>query len=527
MITLLEKNQTPSEENIWKAILGKKAIAVYEKGKLLGPKELVEPLKILILEKQFLREQFDDPVSLKTHILNNEIHIEITNKSAEPVSGNLRIQASNGISIEGFPESLQITLTPAENKILIYKLKCRASACGKDLPIGIRFDIHGKQIRALTHLNLPSPIEIHPLIFDQPGKIQYPVTLFNYTNQDPYIELSINSKQRNQLIHQDTKSVSLKSWQKTISSFDFNLDEGDYSIAVSALGVTKTAEIAVRSQNSPVNVSQSDLNGDGIPEIILENSKIKTTLLLFGGRVIEYIVKERDENLLFKLWPEKPPWAGTPRGIRAFYPWGGLEEFTGYPYIGGHVIFKYEIIEASGTRGRVRLWANIHGSKIEKIISIYGDSELLEVRYAMNDLVPSITVIGINPLIEIGSSTGPEDVYYFPSDKLEERRPELERYYGDMFFLREGWAAGYDTEMDISLIIGYPVNDAMFMHLWNNHPNNTPTPYYYTELQPWLKIKPQTTTYFSYYLFGQSGNWKAALENFKSLGVLTRVGGEK
>ena len=90
-----------------------------------------------------------------------------------------------------------------------------------------------------------------------------------------------------------------------------------------------------------------------------------------------------------------------------------------------------------------------------------------------------------------------------------------------MFFLKEGWAAGYDTKMDISLLIGYPVNDAMFLHLWNNHPNNTPTPYYYTELQPWLKIKPSTTTYFTYYLFGQSGNWQAALEKFRNLGVVT------
>ena len=212
-----------------------------------------------------------------------------------------------------------------------------------------------------------------------------------------------------------------------------------------------------------------------------------------------------------------------PRGVRAFYPWGGLEEFTGYPYIGGHIVFKYEILEDSGMRGRVRLWANIHGSKIEKIISLYGDSELLEVRYAMDEIVPSITIIGINPLIEIGPSTGPEDVYYFPAENLEERRPVLDRYYGDMFFLKEGWAAGYDTDMDISLIIGYPVNDALFMHLWNNHPNNTPTPYYYTELQPWLKIKPHTTTYFSYYLFGQSGDWKAVLENFRQLGLVTKV----
>ncbi len=523
MIVFHEKNNPITEDNIWKAILDKKAVALFERGKLVGPKTLVDPLKILMLEKQFLREQFGNPVTLQAEVTQGEMNVTLQNKSTETVSGTLRFQVAGDIKIGEKTEPISITLSPSESKNLNFNLNCSASACGKDLPVGIIFNTSDKQVRALTHFEIPSAVEIHPLIFDQPGEIHYPVTLYNYSDDIPSVELSIYSKQKNKIVYHDKKTLSVKKWQKVISAFDFNLEEGEYTVSVSALGDKKQAEISIQSQSGQVNVSKSDLDGDGIPEIVMENSKIKATLLLFGGRVIEYIVKERDENLLFKLWPQKPPWAGTPRGVRAFYPWGGLEEFTGYPYIGGHIVFKYEILEASGTRGRVRLWANIHGSKIEKIISLYGDSELLEVRYAMDEIVPSITIIGINPLIEIGPSTGPEDVYYFPAKKLEERRPVLDRYYGDMFFLKEGWAAGYDTEMDISLIVGYPVNDAMFMHLWNNHPNNTPTPYYYTELQPWLKIKPKTTTYFSYYLFGKSGDWKTALEKFRQLGVLTKV----
>jgi len=435
----------------------------------------------------------------------------------------LKFQVSADITIGEDSGPLSISLAPAETKSLKLYLNASPSACGNDLPVGILFETQNNQVRALTHFQVPFPVEMHPLIFDQPGMIHYPVTLFNYSNESPKVELKIYSRRTNEIVYEDHKTVSADKWQKVISGFDFSLEAGEYDVYVSSLGVTKKSKISIMSQTGSVKVSEKDLNHDGIPEIIMENSQIKATLLLFGGRVIEYIVKNRDENLLFKLWPQKPPWAGTPRGVRAFYPWGGLEEFTGYPYIGGHIVFKYEIIEDSGKRGRVRLWANVHGSKIEKIISLYGENELLEVRYAMDDIVPSITVIGINPLIEIGPSTGPEDVYYFPADKLEQRRPEMGRYYGDMFFLKEGWAAGYDTEMDISLVIGYPVNDAMFMHLWNNHPNNTPTPYYYTELQPWLKIKPQTTTYFSYYLYGKSGNWKEALEDFRNLGLVTKV----
>jgi hypothetical protein len=140
----------------------------------------------------------------------------------------------------------------------------------------------------------------------------------------------------------------------------------------------------------------------------------------------------------------------------------------------------------------------------------------------MDEMTPTLNVIGINPLFEIGPSTGPEDRYYFPEEELVETVPELERYYGRGVFAKEGWAAGYDTELDISLLIGYPVNDAIYLHLWNNHPNNTPTPYYYTELQPWLELKHGTTTYFTYYVYGNEGPWEPLVEAFRKLGLVSK-----
>jgi hypothetical protein len=522
MILFLDKNEVLNEQNIWQAITGKQSVALFDNGQMLGPETLCDPLKILWLEKEYLEKQFDSRLTIKGHLVDNEVIISIQNRTNEAVSGTIQFQVSPDVIIGKNSEPLSLILPATETRELKFPVHCKPAACGRDIPIGIIFKTGKIQVRTLTHFEVPHAVEIHPLIFDVPGRINYPVTVFNYTNKDPLLRLEIYSQKSNKLIHSTNKTITLNQWQKMISGFEFSLDEGEYNVRVRTLGTVCEGKISIKSPNGLVHVYEDDHNDDGIPEIVMDNSKIKATLLLFGGRVIEYIVKSNNENLLFKLWPKKPPWADEPRGVRAFYPYGGLEEFTGYPYIGGHIVFKHEIIESSGVRGRVRLWANIHGSKIEKIITLFGDSELLEVRYAMNDIVPSITVIGINPLIEIGPSTGPEDIYYFPADNLEQRRPLLERYYGDMFFLNEGWAAGYDTKMDISLVIGYPVNDAMFMHLWNNHPDNTPTPYYYTELQPWLKVKPETTTYFSYYLFGQTGPWKRALENFRQLGLVTK-----
>ena len=60
------------------------------------------------------------------------------------------------------------------------------------------------------------------------------------------------------------------------------------------------------------------------------------------------------------------------------------------------------------------------------------------MRYSLNEMDPSLHVIGINPLIEIGPSTGPEDDYIFPEKTLVHRSPVLDRYYGAACFLEEG-----------------------------------------------------------------------------------------
>ncbi|NLP10018.1 hypothetical protein GX408_06420 [bacterium] len=323
-------------------------------------------------------------------------------------------------------------------------------------------------------------------------------------------------------VHAETLVEDLRPWRKKIVRRILDLPQGDYAAVVSASGDTVRGQIAIRRFKGSATVHEEDLNQDGVPEIVLENQKVKATILLTGGRIIEYIIKSRNENLLFKLWPQTPPWHGEPRGALAFYPYGGLEEFIGYPYIAGHINYQYKIVRANGNFVRVELWANVHGSKIAKTITLPAEGQVLEVRYSFDEMDPSLHVIGINPLIEIGPSTGPEDVYIFPEKTLVSRRPVLDRYYGAACFLEQGWAVGYDTQMDVSLLIGYPVNDAIYLHMWNNHPDNTPTPYYYTELQPWLAIKPLTTTYFSYYLLGHDGDWSTALEAFTKLGLLTK-----
>ena len=269
-------------------------------------------------------------------------------------------------------------------------------------PMGINLLI------VFANLDVPNAVEQNPLIFDIPGTIDYPVTVWNYTDDSKVdINIEVKNNANGNIVFSKKDYIRVKKWKYNTMNFSIPLTEGDYTATSTALGVSRKGQISIRNEKATASIHTEDLNNDGIPEIVMENSKIRATILLFGGRVIEYILKSRNENMLFKLWPNKPPWDQKPEGRRAFYPYGGLEEFIGYPTIEGHIVFNYKILKDKGDYVRVKVWANIHGSKIEKIITLYGESELLEVRYAFSDMDESIRVIGVNPLVGIGKSTGP------------------------------------------------------------------------------------------------------------------------
>lgn len=525
MVLFLEKDERLDDSAIVNAILEKRAVAVFSNGSLLGPKKLCDPLRILLLDGEYLEREFVEHLSVDARVVEGSLEVTVRNRTAKALDGTLTFKTPQGIRLGENVRAMQLALEPYEVRRLRLTIDCDALASGKENPIAVILDTPTGARRALARFDFPRPVEIHPLVLEAPGRFSYPLTVWNYSPQrEVDAELRIVPTDGGAPVHTGRLQLTAPRWEKAVGEFDLRLEEGDYVAKVSALGVTAEGTIAVRAQQGEASVHETDENGDGIPEIVMENSQVRAMILLFGGRVIEYTVKSKDENLLFKLWPDKPPRAGKPGGVRAFYPYGGLEEFIGYPFIGGHIVYKYEVEKAEGTCVRVRVWANIHGSRIEKTLTLFADSPVLEARYALDDMTRSINVIGINPLVEIGPSTGPEDLYFFPTgpSEMTQKSPELERYYGATLFLEEGWAAGYDPEEDVSLVVGYPVNDAMLMHMWNNHPNNTPTPYYYTELQPWLGIKHETTTYFSYYLYGQEGDWKPALKGFRGLGLVSQ-----
>jgi hypothetical protein len=305
-------------------------------------------------------------------------------------------------------------------------------------------------------------------------------------------------------------------------SFDLKVPAGSYNVKVSALGLENLSQLGVGAATGAPSLHETDLNGDGIMEYVMENDSVRVTLLATGARVIEYFVKSRNDDVLFKLWPEKPIDDKRPFRKRGYYPYGGFEDFLGQGSMETHKIYDVEVLKKEGDYVRVKMTADYFGNKLEKIFTLYGNTPLLEIQFALTFKNPEANVIGPQPILQIGATHGPEDLFTVPEkDGMHEYRMKPEKYYGRLFHLKEGWNAGYDTKEDITFVGAYPVTEPLFLHMWMNHPSNGEAHYYYAEFQPWVPIYQKSTMYFSYYIWGAGGPWQNGVKALRERNLIT------
>ena len=166
--------------------------------------------------------------------------------------------------------------------------------------------------------------------------------------------------------------------------------------------------------------------------------------------------------------------------------------------------------------------ADYFGNKIEKIFTLYGNSPLVEIRFALNMINPELSVLGPQPILVLGKEHGVEDKFIIPdADGLREFIMNPNRMYGMIFFLKEGWNAGYDTKEDVSFVGAFPVRRPYYLHMWMNLPSNNDSNYSYMELQPWLPLYQNTTSYFSYYMWAAAGPWENGLKELRDRNLIT------
>jgi hypothetical protein len=373
-------------------------------------------------------------------------------------------------------------------------------------------------------LDLPQTISVPRLLYAHAPKVNYPVTIHNYTGKSsfPVNVKVLDIEDGNKVIYKTKQNCEVQQAGFKDLQFDLELPAGKYLVTVSALGDEYSSQLGVGVPKGKPYVYKVDLNSDGVDEYRMENDSVEVTLLATGARVIEYIVKSRNDNVLFKLWPDKAIDDKRPFRKRGYYPYGGFEDFLGQGSMETHQVYDAEIETEERGLVRVRMWTDYYGNRLQKTFTLYGNSPILEVRYALTFSNPEANVLGPQPILVLGQKHWTEDVYTIPElDGLHEYRMKPEKYYGRLFFLKEGWNAGYDTKEDITFIGAFPVDQPLFLHMWMNHPRNPDAHHYYAEFQPWTPIYQKSTMYFTYFLYGAGGKWQDGLDFLRSKNLIT------
>jgi len=526
MVLFADKWTPFGREAMYRAILARRAVGVLPQGKMLGPAPFRNALQMLLLDRIYLERRFGDQVQLSAEFASrNRLDIRIANLGAAPLPGTLVLQTGPELALEG-EATTKITLDPGAPLFKSLKIKTKPAAAGRVNPIQVRFEWKGGTKRTLAVADLPKTISVHTLLYGQAPEVVYPVSIYNYS-EAPMVPMEIavfrSGAESEPPIHEEVRSSMISPTESAALSFKLPLSAGHYRVRVRALGAETWSQLGVEAAAGQATLTEVDLNKDGIMEYRLENDKVRVTLLAIGARVIEYFVKERNDNIFFKLWPEKE--ASTDRKPfreRGFYPYGGFEDFLGQASIETHKVYDAEVVRRAGPYVQVRMQADYYGNSIEKIFTLYGNSPLLEVRFALAFRNPELKMLGPQPILELGLVHGPEDAFFVPTtDGVQEFRMRPEEYYGRVLFLKEGWNAGYDTKEDVSFVGAYPVSEPEFLHMWMNHPVNAESNHYYAEFQPWVPIFQKTVRYFSYYIWGAAGDWKKGLEELRARNLIT------
>ncbi len=523
MVLFLEKDEPLTRESMWAAIMDRREVGILGMGKMMGPAMYRNALEMLLLDREFLEEYFGDRINLEARVEGYDLQVTVTNTGSESIPGTLELTLPSSLSIKN-SSSVSINLPERSTKTLHFPLLPTPEAMENTNPVAIHFTWNGRKKSTVAMFDLPQAISVHRLLYAHSPVVNYPVTIHNFKDKSSFpVKVQVVSAENGKQVIYNTSQICETS-QGTFKDMMFKLElpAGNYKVNVTALGVDYSSQLGVGKAEGKSYVHVLDLNGDGVDEYRMENDSVQITLLATGARVIEYIIKSREDNALFKIWPKKAIDDKRPFRKRGYYPYGGFEDFLGQASMETHQVYETEILKKEGDYVRVRMWTDYFGNRLEKTFTLYGNSPLLEVRFALTFKNPEANVIAPVPILVLGKKHWTEDVYTVPElDGLHEYRMQPERYFGRIFFLKEGWNAGYDTKEDITFIGAYPVDQPLFLHMFMNHPRNGDAHHYFAEFQPWVPIYQSSTMYFSFYMWGAGGPWENGLKDLRKMNLIT------
>lgn len=523
MVLFNRKGDTFDREKMWEAIMDRRSVAIAEKGLVMGSDRFRNATYLMMLDKDYLEYYFGDRVDISSFIEGTRLYVDITNTYRHSIEGTFALKLPAQVGTSG-PAERKIRIAAGCTERLEIDLNPSKEAMAKLNAIGITFDWGCSSKSTMAKLDMPPAVSAHQLLYGSSEGTSFPVSVYNHTD-DKEVEVNVYVSPKDDpenKVFAQTRKVEIQKGSYETLSFDLSLPAGSYTITSEAMGSVANTQLGIGSEGGKVRLEEVDLNNDGVNEYIMENDHVRVTLLTTGARVIEYIVKSRNDNVFFKLWPDKPEDVDRPYRDWAFWPFGGFEDFLGQASMETHKVYDAEVIKASGAYAEVRMRGEYYGNNIEKTFTLYGDTPLLGIRFALDMVNPELDVLGPQPILSIGKEHGTEDRFIIPETIGNQEyimRPK--QMYGKILDLREGWNAGYDTREDISFVGAYPVHRPFYLHMWMNLDTNPDSHYPYVELQPWVPLYHNSTSYFSYYMWADGGSWEKGLDELRKRNLIT------
>lgn len=523
MVLFTNKDEEFTKETMWKAIMSRHSVAVGENGTVMGSDIFRQSIQLMMLDREYIEDYFGDKVNAETCVEGTKVTISLTNLSKKAIKGELKLMLPSQIEVNGTPQT-SVSIPAGATKQIVLDLNPSAEAMGRLNAVAAVFDWGKSSKQIMAKLDMPPAVSTHQLLYGSAQGTEFPVSIYNFTNGH-HVDVSVSVakvEEPETPIYQTEFCTEIEKGSALTEKVNLELPAGSYIVSTEAMGVTAKTQLGIGGEKGTVKVTAVDLNGDGVDEYIMENSQVKVTLLTTGARVIEYIVKSKNDNVLFKLWPEKPADVNRPFREWAFWPFGGFEDFLGQASMETHKVYDAEIVKAEGDYAEVKMTGRYYGNVIEKTFSLYGDTPLLGIRFALDLINDELDVLGPQPIVSLGKAHGPEDKFVIPETVgINEYRMDPKRMWGKILDLKEGWNAGEDTIEKVSFVGAYPVNRPFYLHMWMNLDTNPDSHYPYCELQPWVPLYHNNTSYFSYYMWADGASWEKGVAELRSRNLIT------
>ena len=525
MVLFTPKGEPFSREAMWAAIMDRREVAIesaLEEFTVMGDARFRRPVQLMIAERAYIENYFGDQVGITARVEGTTLKVALQNFGRKAVSGAFSISLPPTASLAGsIPERLRIR--PGATKEITVDLTLTPEAMGRRSAVTVGFDWGASSKKVMAEMDMPPAVSTHRLLYGTAAGCKFPVSVYNFTN-DKKVDVKVSVVSGDAVAFEAERTLQLAKAAADTVCFDLHLPAGSYTVTSSAMGTTATTQLGIGDEaKEAVKLWKEDVNGDGIDEVYMENSKVRVMLLAIGARIMEYTDKESGDNVLFKNWPNEPYDPERPYRKRNFWPFGGFEDFLGQASVETHEVYDTEVVCDGGEYAEVRMKADYYGNTIEKIFTLYGDTPLLGIRFALDMVNPEFNMLGPQPILEVGKAHDPQDKIIVPEKEgPSDYHVDMADYWGKFLFPVEGWNVDYDPVEDIFFAGAFPVDQPYTVHMWHNHPRNRDTRFYYCELQPWTELFRGNTTYFSYYMWAGSGNWEAGIESLRSRNLITK-----